>query len=136
MEWERLNQEQRAEAYRARQVEMSEVIEQAREHRESGDCILAPLCPGRDAAEHLMRINPFDPSEVMASLTAFAVDQAIAIASLRKEADGWAKRTAEAERERATADDALAAALRDAEAGWAAYRAEVLLRKRESGDGE
>jgi hypothetical protein len=131
-EWRALSPEDRAYAYASRMALIGGLIDDAREHREAGPCSLAPLCPGRAAADKLISIDHEDLPDVLSSLVAYAVDQRAEIVEL------WAK-VAEARHDLSLQLGAhsghlqdLAAARKDADDGWRAYRG--LLAEREQAE--
>lgn len=115
-DWFDLPPEQRAEFYAMRMALLGELMADVRAHR-AEQCDGYPLCPGADAAEKIRLIPPDQQGDFLASCLARIADQDGEIESLRTRLDQETARVRVLGRERAAAE-------RDADAGWRAYRHE------------
>ena len=108
--------EQRRTEYARRKMALEEVLVLARMHRLT-DCAGAPLCPGKEAADRLNLIPPGQYGDFVATCLAALADSAEEIENLRAERNQLRDRLAAAQAGKAAAE-------KDADAGWDAYRME------------
>lgn len=121
--WFDLPWEERRIQYAKRKAALDTILTDVRMHRIS-DCEGAPLCPGSDATDKLAAIKPWEYGEFVATCLAHLADDAEEIENLRAQIDQANQRVRAAEQERE-------AAVRDADAGWNAYRVEAEKRRPE-----
>lgn len=104
----------RRASYAARKVVLEKIVLDVRLHRVE-DCSGAPLCPGGDAARRINELAPRDFGDFLATCLAALADDREEIENLRVQLDQERAR-------RIQGEQAHALTLKEADAGWEAYR--------------
>jgi hypothetical protein len=126
-DWWDLSRTEKDIQYAARMAGISELIVKVRMHR-LGECEGHPLCPGREVAELLNEMPPWQYGDFTQSLLARVADDAAVIESQRQEIDHL-RRQGKEQRDRLTGlGEQVARAQHEADAWLEAYRAERKLR--------